>query len=391
MKKNILFISHSSALTGGGEDDYERLLKHFSSSKKYNIFGVFPSGPRADKYSSYCMNYKTYRASWFPFNYESIYQYLRYFYFSIIQIFQVLPFTKNLNIDLVIFNVGVQPVMNILFLVKGLKQINIIREHIKPDLFRRFVYFILNKISVEIITVSKQNAEDFIKLTNRKKPIYTVYSSVETIDKNNTVEFDLFVQNDDKLKNFLNISENVTILQIGNVSPIKNQMLLVEALGYIKLNYKNKLLPKVIFIGDYNVKSSYSSKVFNKIKELELDNYFYFCGRLSRQNTYYILRKIDLLVIASLNEGLPLVISEAFQFGKPIISTKNGGSIDVIIENYNGSIVNYSPESLGTAIIKYYDKPLLQQCSVNALKSYEKYFNLITNLNNIENIVDKAF
>jgi glycosyltransferase involved in cell wall biosynthesis len=47
------------------------------------------------------------------------------------------------------------------------------------------------------------------------------------------------------------------------------------------------------------------------------------------------LRQLDIFVMASLNEGLPIVILEAMAAGLPIVSTRAGGIHEAAVEGLN--------------------------------------------------------
>ena len=96
--KRILFITHSSSAVGGAEDDFERLLKHFSNKKdNYIIEGLFPPGERGKVYSKFCDRYGYYRSGTFPEIFVGVLIIFKYFIKCFIQLHDLYRFTKKLK------------------------------------------------------------------------------------------------------------------------------------------------------------------------------------------------------------------------------------------------------------------------------------------------------
>jgi len=61
-------------------------------------------------------------------------------------------------------------------------------------------------------------------------------------------------------------------------------------------------------------------------------------GHLSDLSQFY--RSIDVFVLPSFSEGLPLVVLEAMAAGVPVVATRVGGVPEVIVDGYNGLLVD---------------------------------------------------
>ena len=147
-KHRILFITHSYAMTGGAEDEFERLLNYFSSfPDKYEIHGLFPKGERSLVYSSYCSRFSYYKYGHLPVTNDGFWPYVKYFMKSAIQIFQVLKFSIGQKYDLAVINVVVLiwPVIALKLLC--VKVVVFVREDIYPPWLRHLTYRVFGLIT----------------------------------------------------------------------------------------------------------------------------------------------------------------------------------------------------------------------------------------------------
>lgn len=69
---------------------------------------------------------------------------------------------------------------------------------------------------------------------------------------------------------------------------------------------------------------------------LEIENRFHFLG--FRKDSANILKLMDIFVLCSLDEGLPMALLEAMATGLPIVTTAVGAIPDVVIDGKNGII-----------------------------------------------------
>lgn len=90
-----------------------------------------------------------------------------------------------------------------------------------------------------------------------------------------------------------------------------------------------KVIPnfKMIFIG-----GGVNERIFkDKVSELQLDQYFEFCGVVAPSSEVWkVLIKADLFLLASYQEGMPRSLLEAATAGLPCIATSVGGIPEVL-------------------------------------------------------------
>jgi L-malate glycosyltransferase len=80
-----------------------------------------------------------------------------------------------------------------------------------------------------------------------------------------------------------------------------------------------------------------------------------------RNDSYDVLRAMDILLICSDHEGIPMVMLEAMALGVTVVARKVGGIPEVIRDGVNGILVSSdSPEDLGRACLSLFIKPRLR-------------------------------
>jgi L-malate glycosyltransferase len=378
-------------MTGGAEDDFERLLKHYSNLKdKYELYCLIPNGPRAEKYSDYCNETYYYRVGWFPLLYSGLINYIKFFIKFFIQYGNIKKIINNHGIDIVVFNVSVLIWPVLIFSRKKIISIVFIRETIKPDFLRKFIFKYLYKRVDYFIAVSKSNAIDYIEKT-KKNNICTVFSSIEFKEYQAT----LTTRNDIEEINGYDISEtfntkSIKILNIGPICKIKNQDLIIEALNVLKTN--NSDFSFTFYnIGFINKKDKYVVKLMNKVIKYGLAEKCIFLNELDRLIVYDIMKNIDVVIISSINEGFPLVIPEAFMMKIPLISTKVGGVCDILTDSHNSILIDRNPNLLAEAILRLSsDAEFRNKLINNAHNDFLKIFIFENNIEIIDNIIDEC-
>jgi L-malate glycosyltransferase len=80
-----------------------------------------------------------------------------------------------------------------------------------------------------------------------------------------------------------------------------------------------------------------------------------------RNDVYDVLRAMDILLISSDHEGIPMVMLEAMALGVTVVARKVGGMPEVIRDGVNGILVSSdSPEELGRACMSIFENPRLR-------------------------------
>jgi glycosyltransferase involved in cell wall biosynthesis len=131
---------------------------------------------------------------------------------------------------------------------------------------------------------------------------------------------------------------------IGRFAPIKNHMLLFEAVAMLKEKVPTLFERLVVFcIGDGDLKTGFQqfltekSIPFSGPERNFSGGGIVFTSWIKQVET--VLPGLDLVALTSDNEGTPLSLIESQAAGVPVISTQVGGVEDVVIENETGWLI----------------------------------------------------
>lgn len=156
---------------------------------------------------------------------------------------------------------------------------------------------------------------------------------------------------------------------VGRFDKAKGHIYFVQAASRVVKSFKNV---EFIFVGDGSLKT----QVEQKVKELRLGEHCHFLGQ--HLEVGEIFQTLDVFVMSSIREGLPISLVEAQYFGVASVVTAVGGMPEIIKNNYNGLIVPpKDPEKLATAILSVLnDDELRDQLGVNAKKIFANSFSI---------------
>lgn len=163
---------------------------------------------------------------------------------------------------------------------------------------------------------------------------------------------------------------------IGNLEPIKNHKLLLEAFEKVKSSDPDV---KLNLVGTGSLKD----ELMSYAQQLGLSHSVEFLGHLSREQINHVLNQSDVLVISSNKETFGVVAVEAFFVGIPVVSTKCGGPEELIDER-NGHLVEVNNvESLKNGMIeiktnyRQFKKEQIQELAVHRFSEKSVLDNLI--------------
>jgi L-malate glycosyltransferase len=88
-----------------------------------------------------------------------------------------------------------------------------------------------------------------------------------------------------------------------------------------------------------------------------------------RKDVHDVLRAMDILLICSDHEGVPMVMLESMALGIPVVSRKVGGIPEVIRDGENGLLIaSNDPEEIGDACMSIFQDPCRRASLVQAAR-----------------------
>lgn len=157
---------------------------------------------------------------------------------------------------------------------------------------------------------------------------------------------------------------------VGRLAPAKNHALLFEAVALVCREGAGSRLA-VLVAGDGELEAALATRA----RDLGIDGQVRFLGL--RRDIPRILKALDLLVISSTREGLPIVLLEAMKAGLPVIATRAGGIPDVIDDGRTGILVDSDPATLARAIVRLlFDGALRERLGKAAEESVVQHFDV---------------
>lgn len=172
--------------------------------------------------------------------------------------------------------------------------------------------------------VSADVTRSIIENINPDIPVKTLLNGVNTTKfKRNTIK-------GEKIKNQFGIPKNAIV--IGNVAVFREQKGLFDWINAFKLISKSNLDVYGILVGagplDMEIKSMVSS--------LNLDNRIFLPGLQTDTISYF--SAMDIFMMSSVFEGLPIALLEAMSMNCAVVSTKAGGIVEVITDGIDGRL-----------------------------------------------------
>ena len=166
--------------------------------------------------------------------------------------------------------------------------------------------------------------------------------------------------------------ENIVFAIIGYIYPLKGQDIFLRAVSNLQ---ELREYGEFLIIGQMGDDEAYTREILNlsaQLPEVKCK------GMLGRREIRKTFSQIDVLVCASLEDSLPIVVTEAMMYGKVCIVTDNIGHTGLICDKKNGLICKSGDadslcEKMHWVITH---KNLLPQLGSEARKTFEKLFTM---------------
>jgi glycosyltransferase involved in cell wall biosynthesis len=111
-----------------------------------------------------------------------------------------------------------------------------------------------------------------------------------------------------------------------------------------------------------------------------------------RLDTVNLLQAMDVFILSSLREGLPLALLEAMSLGVPVIAPRIAGISKLIVDGYNGLLVeSASEERLTAALVRMFtDVDLRRRLADAGRQTISTHYNLETSMRRIRGVYEEV-
>lgn len=136
---------------------------------------------------------------------------------------------------------------------------------------------------------------------------------------------------------------------VGRLVPVKGHVVLLEAFRILSRSHANVLL---IFVGDGPLRVQLEADA----NRMGLGRSVIFAGH--QELVHDFINMVDVFVLPSLHEGIPMVLLEALALRRPVVASRVGGIPEVLADGYSGVLVSpTNAEELATAIKSLINDP----------------------------------
>jgi len=169
---------------------------------------------------------------------------------------------------------------------------------------------------------------------------------------------------------------NIVFGVVGRLTAQKGHAYAVEAFARIHEKFPDL---RMIFVGEGELADEYK----HLVSKAGLDSKVVFAGFHTDMKPIYAC--IDVLLMPSLFEGLPLVLLEAMAMKIPAIATRINGIPEVVNDHHNGILIDpKDPEAIIQAIIEFAQGGKIETYGENAYNTIRERFSLNKMVNRTE-------
>lgn len=161
--------------------------------------------------------------------------------------------------------------------------------------------------------------------------------------------------------------DDVLIGTVGRLTLVKGHACLLQAAARI---LESETRARFLFAGDGELQD----ELMTTAARLKIDRACLFIG--SRRDVYDVVAALDVFVLPSLNEGLPMSLLEAMALGRPVVASDVGGIPEVMQHQVNGLLVPPGDaQQLAVACLQLaFDRDLAARLGARARQTIEAAF-----------------
>jgi glycosyltransferase involved in cell wall biosynthesis len=197
-------------------------------------------------------------------------------------------------------------------------------NRVKSYIYHALDHRVLRRSADLIIAVSQRMAEGLRESGFRPTMVTCIHNGVDVRQVRAT-------RSRDEVRRELQIDPHVLLIgTAGRLSPVKGQAGLLRAGARI---LRSGHQARFLIVGD----GPLGSQLLSVATELRIDHACHFLG--ARADVFDIMAAMDIFVLPSLNEGIPMALLEAMALGTPVVGAAVGGIPEVIQHRVNGLLV----------------------------------------------------
>ncbi|MBM3237076.1 glycosyltransferase family 4 protein [Candidatus Poribacteria bacterium] len=364
---NILYISHSGSLIGGGESQLYHLVRNLDASRYRPIVvcpddGVFVEKLRSEEIPTYVLSLPAWRkVRTIPFRRSAVKRLIRLVESNDIRIIHTSDLWMNYYVWKVSQRTGVRTVSHVRNLLDA----------------KRAHKYLFNKID-RIISISNQLKQPLVQAGIPIEKIHTIYNGVDLS------EFTLDIPKVNVLRRDFEPLSDLLVGIVGRIEPFKGQSEFLQASVEVL-----KVRQDVTFflIGASHAElgqGAYLEEIQHFIHEHDIAQYIVFTG--FRTDMPEVMASLDILVSASAGT----VMIEAMAAGIPVVATNIASASEVIADGVTGILVPHSDiHAMAEAILRLLDDPnMRRQMGQAGRKRAEEQFSQARNVQLTQAVYD---
>ena len=213
----------------------------------------------------------------------------------------------------------------------------------------KFISFMTVVMSHETIVISKKELEQVSRwpLVSKKFTlIYNGISKIEFLNQDDARKF--LLKKIDSAPSTVNFEDCIWVGTISELTKNKGLKYAIEAIGRLKKSLGDDWDGVFIIIGSGEDRGYLE----NLIEKENLEKNVFLTGFIEDAKIY--LKAFDIFLLSSVKEGFPFTLLEAGQAENTIISTRVGGTEEIIDNLKNGVIVRAKTEKEIANAIRFY-------------------------------------
>lgn len=184
--------------------------------------------------------------------------------------------------------------------------------------------------------------------------------------------------------NYIELESTINLVFLGALEDRKGLRELIDALGDPRIKPLNWTL---------SIAGNGSTQEWEHLSNSHgLNEKIQFCGWLEQDESRILLRRSQVFVLPSHNEGLPLALLEAMAFGLAVVTTPVGAIGEAVISGVNGLLVPArDSEALAQAILGLLlNKDEISRLGNSARETFVSGFDVSSMNDNIEMLVQRV-